>query len=538
MPCSRSRSGPSARRPHRVGELALRALRALDELPPRLAERERVELRPLRRLGHRQRAPRRRRRPAPIATAPSQGTPRRPATTPAAAPATIRHERMALAVVAVKNRSRTPIVVEANSGAWPTSGGTTSAAVRVVRSASVGAATVASRSAWWATAASNTLRTNRALPKPRVRGSASMTSASSGSALIVEVVLLVLAHQLEDRDELLGRVVGEVDGAHEAALQAGVGVDQLGHLVRVAGGDDRQVVAVVLHELDDRVDRLPPEVLLAAPGERIGLVDEQRPAERGLHRLPRPHGRLADVAGDEVGAVGLHEVALGHDAEGPQDLAQQTSDGRLAGARIAGEHEVVTGLEGRQPPLLAELLDPQQARQAPDVGLHLVQPDERVQLGEQRLDRPFRRQRRLGLGAAWPPPAWLPAPVGAATCRSRRVRDGRLRRRRRRRAAPRGSGRWRRPRPATGRGRPTPRRGRAEWRGRSTGPPCARRRERRRAAAGRQGCSDRRATVASLRASPTRAGGRTRRSPAVRAGGRCRRATPRARRPSGGCRCR
>ena len=85
---------------------------------------------------------------------------------------------MALAVVAVKNRSRRPIADEANSGSAPMSGGTTSAAVRVVSSASVGDATEASRSAWWATAASKTLRTNRALPKPLVRGSASMTSAS------------------------------------------------------------------------------------------------------------------------------------------------------------------------------------------------------------------------------------------------------------------------------------------------------------------------------------------------------------------------
>jgi hypothetical protein len=35
-----------------------------------------------------------------------------------------------------------------------------------------------SRSAWRPTAASNTLRTKRALPKPRVRGSASITPAA------------------------------------------------------------------------------------------------------------------------------------------------------------------------------------------------------------------------------------------------------------------------------------------------------------------------------------------------------------------------
>ena len=105
------------------------------------------------------------------------------------------------------------------------------------------------------------------------------------------------------------------------------------HLGRVAGGDQGEVVAVVLHELDDRVDRLPPEVLLAAAGEGVRLVDEQRAAERRLEHGAGLRGRLADVAGDEVRAVGLDEVALGHEAERAQDLAEQAGDGRLAGAR-------------------------------------------------------------------------------------------------------------------------------------------------------------------------------------------------------------
>ena len=68
--------------------------------------------------------------------------------------------------------------------------------------------------------------------------------------------------------------------------EAGVGVDQRRHLVGVAGGDHGEVVAVVLHELDERVDRLTPEVLLAAAGQGVRLVDQQRAAERRLqHRL-------------------------------------------------------------------------------------------------------------------------------------------------------------------------------------------------------------------------------------------------------------
>jgi hypothetical protein len=52
----------------------------------------------------------------------------------------------------------------------------------------------------------------------------------------------------------------------------------------------RGVVAVVFHELDQRVDRLPPEVVGAA-GQRIGLIQgnentpvsaDQRPQATGL----------------------------------------------------------------------------------------------------------------------------------------------------------------------------------------------------------------------------------------------------------------
>ena len=86
---------------------------------------------------------------------------------------------------------------------------------------------------------------------------------------------------------------------------------------------------------------------------------------------------------------------------GAQDLAEQPGDGRLAGAGIAGEHEVVAGLDRRQPPLLAQPLDAQQAGQPAHVGLDLLEADQRVELGEQLLDRPLRRQ----LGPRRPPPA-------------------------------------------------------------------------------------------------------------------------------------
>ena len=109
-------------------------------------------------------------------------------------------------------------------------------------------------------------------------------------------------HPLEDLDELRDRVVGEVDVVREAAAQARVEVDEVAHLVGVAGHDHREVVAVDLHHLDQGRDRLVAEVPAPVARERIRLVDEQDAADRLAHDLLHLERRLADVARDEVGA--------------------------------------------------------------------------------------------------------------------------------------------------------------------------------------------------------------------------------------------
>ena len=297
---------------------------------------------------------------------------------------------------------------------------------------------------------------------------------------------------------------------------------------------------MVLHELHDRVDRLPPEVLFAAASQRVGLVDQERAAERRLEHGTRACRGLPDVAGDEVRPVGLDEVALGDDRQRAQDLAEQPGDGRLAGARVAGEHEVVAGLQRRQAALGPDALDPQQARQPPDVGLDLAR------------GRPARRARRAAPRSCGPaagrPVPWESSPRRPA-CRRRRRMSGRRRRepvapaerhppRRTPAAARRGSRRWRRSRRATARGRSTPRRERGGRRRRSSAPPAPCRRGRRRARAGRTACSVASATTAGRRASRTRGAAPRTRAPVVRGANRCRRARPRARRPSGDRRCR
>ena len=182
-------------------------------------------------------------------------------------------------------------------------------------------------------------------------------------------------------------VVREVDGLGEPASQPGVRVDEDLHLIGIAGGDHHDAVAPILDQLDEGVDGLLAEVLLASPGQGVGLVDEQHTLvglvehlgdlQRGLPHEPRHHPR----------PVRLHQVAALDHPKGAVDLGQQTGHGGLARARVPGEHQVAAGVEHRQAPLNAQLLHLQQVGDQLDLGLHSRQPDQRVEFGEQFLER-------------------------------------------------------------------------------------------------------------------------------------------------------
>ena len=90
------------------------------------------------------------------------------------------------------------------------------------------------------------------------------------------------------------------------------------------------------------------EVVLAAAGQRVGLVDQQDAAEGLLDDLRRLDRGLADVAGDEVRAVGLDELPLLTAPSAAIDLGEQAGDRGLARARIAGEHEMQADVDDRQ----------------------------------------------------------------------------------------------------------------------------------------------------------------------------------------------
>lgn len=138
-----------------------------------------------------------------------------------------------------------------------------------------------------------------------------------------------------------GVVVGERDdvGDGKAAAEPGVGVEELLHPAGVSGHDDHEAVTVVLHALEQRLDRLVTEAfpLVAQP---VRLVDEEHAVQGPVDDRRRPLRGLPHEPGDQVARSGLHAVAPGQHAHVPVHLAEEAGHGGLAGPRVAGEHEV------------------------------------------------------------------------------------------------------------------------------------------------------------------------------------------------------
>ncbi len=113
---------------------------------------------------------------------------------------------------------------------------------------------------------------------------------------------------------------------------------------------------------------------------------------------------MPDVLPHQRRAVHLDQVPGVEHAEGGEDLAVQPGHRGLAGAGIAGEHQVARQRRRRQACLLPVFHHLHELDQCADILLGPAQADQLVELGEQR------RQMRLRIGIwAVPGPAGGPA---------------------------------------------------------------------------------------------------------------------------------
>ena len=162
-------------------------------------------------------------------------------------------------------------------------------------------------------------------------------------------------------------------------------------------------MAIVLHPLEQRLDRLGPEVEpLVWRRQRVRLVDEQHAVERPSDRTVGLDRRRADVLAHETRTIDFHQVATPEQSHRAIHLGEQARDRRLARARIAEEDEVLRGRDLRKTVPLALGLHLEERHQRPHLLLHGLESRQRIELHLELIHRPD----RLG------PPQLVGEPVG------------------------------------------------------------------------------------------------------------------------------
>ena len=164
------------------------------------------------------------------------------------------------------------------------------------------------------------------------------------------------------------------------------------HLVGVAGEDHHEVVAVVLHHLQQDFNRLLPVVALVLLAiEVIGLVDEQHAAHRLLQHLFRLRRGVADILADEIVAGHRDEMAAPDVAELVQDLGHAQATVVLPVPGLPVKLMCSVGACARQAEALAHAVDQQQRRDLADALLDRREADQLVvELLQHRADAGLR----------------------------------------------------------------------------------------------------------------------------------------------------
>ena len=152
------------------------------------------------------------------------------------------------------------------------------------------------------------------------------------------------------------------------------------HQTRVPGDDDHEPVPVILHPLQEGLDRFLAEVdtPLARPREGVGLVDEKDAVEcpsDDTFGLQRGH---AHVFTDEAGTVDLDKVAFSEQPHRPVHVGEQSGDRGLAGTGVSEENEVLGGRHLREAALETLPLDLEKRDQRAHLVFDGLQTDQRV----------------------------------------------------------------------------------------------------------------------------------------------------------------
>ena len=216
-------------------------------------------------------------------------------------------------------------------------------------------------------------------------------------------VSILAAEHLEDAQHFVRIVVVENEVFAESGPQARIGFDELVHEFRVAGYDNDQFVAVVFHSFENRFDRLLAVAILSICRQGVRFVDEQHAAKCALDHFLGFDGCLAKIPANQRAAVGLDQLAFRQDADLVIEARDEPRHGGLAGARIAGEHQVQGNRRPFHAALFTELNDLDEVDQAVDIIFNVLHADQFVQLIQKLLHGFFASFREffLSFGLLW-----------------------------------------------------------------------------------------------------------------------------------------
>ena len=173
-------------------------------------------------------------------------------------------------------------------------------------------------------------------------------------------------------------------------------MQELAHLVGVAGENHDQVFAHVLHHLQHRVDRLLPECVVLGVLQAVCFVDKEHAALGALHDFSGLDRGLAGVFGDEFLPRYLHQVTFAEDAELADFLCVIARKGGLARAGASGKYRVERHLVRGQAARAALRVDPGERDHLRDPRLCGLLADQRIEIDF--LDwSPWRGRRLRGL---------------------------------------------------------------------------------------------------------------------------------------------
>ena len=222
----------------------------------------------------------------------------------------------------------------------------------------------------------------------RLRSAAADVGPHRVAALCRELVRLLVEEQHRDVDEFVVAVIGEVDVMGDPRPEPGVGAEETFHPIGVSGQDHHKILALLLHHLQQDLDRLLTIVALVPRAVQvIGFVDEEHATECSLDDLLRLRRGVADVLADEVVTRHADHARRAQVAEAVENVGHRHRNRGLAGPRVAGKAHMERGRVGRQPEPMAHPIDQEQRRDLGDALLDRREADEvGVEVGEEGVD--------------------------------------------------------------------------------------------------------------------------------------------------------